>query len=154
VAQLVSGSPPTPPTPAIVREFLDAIEALSAQEPGTDDTKSAGVWLDDTPIVVATQAGDDDDALGSNGDIAELEFAQAPRLAVLARRLDMRFQASERRTRSAVDTLLRDWGQRALADQQHFWKDVNTFVVELERKVARASTLLQQLTTQTEAQNS
>ncbi len=51
-----------------------------------------------------------------------------------------------------MDTLLWDWDQRASADQQHFWKNANAFVVELQRKVARASTLLQQLTTQTEAQ--
>ncbi len=102
----MSGSPPTPPNPAIVRELLDTISTLSRDSPGMEDTKSAGVWSDDTPIATAVHAGGKDDALGSNKDIAESEIAGKPRLAALACRLDMRLQASEHRTRSAVDTLL------------------------------------------------
>jgi hypothetical protein len=151
----VSGSPPTPPTPAIVRELSDAISALSACNlPGTEDTKSAGGWLNDTPIAMAVHAGgkDEDDMLGSDKDIVESEFVGEPWLAALARRLDMWLRASERRTRSAMDTLLQDWEQRDTADQWRFWTDANSFVVELQRKVAQASTLLQQLTTQAEEQ--
>jgi hypothetical protein len=110
VALLVSGSPPTPPTPAIVRELSDAIGALSTRDsPETEDTKSAGVWSDDTPIATVVHAGGKDDAHGSNKDISESEFVGEPRLAFLARLLDMRLRALERRTRSAVDTLLQDW---------------------------------------------
>jgi hypothetical protein len=49
--------------------------------------------------------------------------------------------------------LLQDWERQDTADQRHFWMDANLFVVELQRKVARASILLQQLTTQAEEQN-
>jgi hypothetical protein len=153
MALLVSGSPPTPSTPAIVRELLNAIGALSAHNsPGTEDTESVGVWSDNTPIATAVHAGGKGDALGSNKDLAESEFAGEQWLEVLARHLDMRLQASERRTRSAVDTLLQNWEQQDTADQRHFWMDANLFIVELKRKVARASTLLQQLTTQAEEQ--
>ncbi len=67
-------------------------------------------------------ADGDDDKFGSNKDIAEdPDFADKPRLAALACHLDTWLRASERWTRSAVDMLLRDWDQRATADQQRFW---------------------------------
>ncbi len=78
-----------------------------------------------------------------------MEFAGKPRLAALACRLDMRFRALERRTRSSVDRLLQDWELRATADQQQFWMDTNLIIVALQQKDMQASTLLQQMTTQT-----
>jgi hypothetical protein len=48
--------------------------------------------------------------------------------------------------------LLRDWEQRATADQQQFQIDANSIIVALQQKVARAFTLLQQMTTQTAEQ--
>jgi hypothetical protein len=69
----------------------DAIGALPAcGSPGTEDRKSTGVWLDDTPIAMAAHTGGEDNVLWSNEDIAELEFAGEPWLAALACRLDMR----------------------------------------------------------------
>ncbi len=69
-------------------------------------------------------ADSDNDKFGSNEDIAEdLDIADKPRPAALACCLDTRLRALERWTRSAVDMLLRDWDQRAMADQQHFWND-------------------------------
>jgi hypothetical protein len=80
-----------PPTPVIVREMSDAIGALPARGlPGTEDTKSVGVWSDDTPIAMAAHTGGEDDTLWSDKDIAESEFAGEPQLAALACCLDMR----------------------------------------------------------------
>jgi hypothetical protein len=81
-----------------------------------------------------------------------MEFVGKPRLAALACRLDTRFRALECRTRFAVDRLLRDWEQRATVDQKQFWTDANSIIVALQQKVARVSTLLQQMTTQTAEQ--
>jgi hypothetical protein len=155
VAPLVSGSPPTPPTPAIVRDLSEAIGALSARDsPVADETKSAGEWSDnETSIAEPANVDGDKDNFGSDEGIAEgTEFAGEPRLAALAHRLDMRFRASECRTRSTVDRLLQDWERRATMDQQQFRMDANLIVVALQQKVARASTLLQQMTTQTTEQ--
>ncbi len=109
VAPLVSGSPPTPPTPAIVRELLEAIGALSTcDSPAADETKSAGEWSDnETSIAKPANIDGDEDNFGSDKDIVEgMEFAGKPWQAALACRLNTRFRASERRTRSAVDRLL------------------------------------------------
>ncbi len=137
VAPLVSGSPPTPPTPAI-RELSEAISALSARDsPAADETKSAGEWSDDdTSIAKSANVDGDKDNFGSNEDIAEgMEFAGKPQLAALAHRLDTRFRASERRTWSAVDRLLRDWEQRATADQRQFWMDANSIIAALQQNL-------------------
>ncbi len=143
--------PSAPPTPAIVRELLKAIGALSARDsPAVDETKSAGEWsADNISIAEPANVDGDEDNFGSNKDIVEgTEFAGKPRLVALACCLDTWFRALERRTRSAVDRLLRDWEQKATADQQQFWTDANLIVVALQQKVAWASTLLQQMTTQ------
>ncbi len=47
-----------------------------------------------------------------------------------------------------MDRLIQDWERRATEDQQQFWTDANLTVVALQQKVAQASTLLQQMTTQ------
>ena len=112
VAPLVSGSPPTPPTPGIVRELSEAIGALSAHDsPAADETKSAREWLDDdTSIAEPANIDGDEDDFGSDEDIAEgTDFAGEPRLVALAHHLDTRFRSLEPRTRSAVDRLLQDW---------------------------------------------
>jgi hypothetical protein len=132
VAPSVSGSPPTPPTPAIVRELSEAIGVLSAcNSPAADETKSAGEWSDnDTSIAKPANVDADEDNFESDEDIVEgTEFAGEPWLVALACRLDTQFRALERRTRSAVDRLFQDWEQRATADQQQFWTDTNLTVV-------------------------
>jgi hypothetical protein len=72
VAPLVSGSPPTSPTPGIVRELSEAISALSALDsPAADETKFAGEWSDNnTSIAKPANIDGDEENSGSDKDIA------------------------------------------------------------------------------------
>jgi hypothetical protein len=109
VALLVSGSPPTPPTSAIVRELSEAIGALSAHNsPSEDETKSAGEWLvNNTSIDKPANIDGDKGNFGSDEDVAEgTEFAGKPQQVAHACHLDTQFRALECRTRSAMDRLL------------------------------------------------
>jgi hypothetical protein len=103
-------------------------------------------------LSIPASADNDDGDFSLDDNASKDNFMAEPQLAILARRFDTRSQASERRTKTAVKSLLQDWRTGAKAAQRQFQKDAQLLITLLNQQISRASTLLQKFSAQTTAQ--